>query len=215
MADELIKQNKSLPQPGKQINISASDNGVAIGAVHGDLKVNLPPGDLQAVLTQMLGNQLPVSHAMEWAMLDQTRYHVFVLENEKYNRGVFSIGRRVALEKNTPSEHQEYFKPMTAPLIQELLCMPCIFAIRNQEYKRMPDQFPAFLGKLTAIQCQQENIRFEFVSFLHFRQQLINENIRGFGLLTTTVRNQLDEEHWSIRSGSLLRIASDMGLEIY
>ena len=72
----------------------------------------------------------------------------------------------------------------------------------------------SFVGRLTDITCQSENIRFRFVTCGKLRQQFINDNIRSFNLLTTTVRNQLDEEHWSIRTGNLLQIADAVGIEI-
>ncbi len=104
--------------------------------------------------------------------------------------------------------------PLTYPIVEELKQMPCIFAVRNQEYKKTAENHPALLGKLTDVTCQGENIRFRFTCFKPISQQLINEHIREFGLRSTTVRNQLDEEHWSIRSGNLIDVVSRMGITI-
>ena len=166
------------------------------------------------LLQQIIGGQQAISHAAEWALLNTERFNVFVLENEKYDCGSFCIGRRVALAKNTLPDYRDYYRPLTQPLIQELLNMPCIFAVRNQSFKRAPEHYPAFVGRLTDITCQGENIRFRFITCGRLRQQFINDNIRSFNLLTTTVRNQLDEEHWSIRTGNLLQIADAVGIEI-
>lgn len=203
----------ALPQGMPAVNITSSGGGIAAGIVNGGINLNVTPEAL-ALALRMLGTQQPESsHAMEWASLSTDLYNVFVVENEKYESGSFCIGRRVAL-RYTPEEYREHFRPMGDTLIAELLDMPCLFAVRNLNYKSMPDHYPAFLGKLKGIQCQGENIRFSFTAFAHIRQQFINENIRAFGLLSRPVRNQLDEEHWSIRSGSLLQIAADMGIEI-
>lgn len=193
--------------------ISATNSGTAIGQVMGDVRLEMG-SEAITLLQQIVGRQQAVSHAAEWALLNTERFNVFVLENEKYDCGAFSIGRRVALEHHTPEEYRDHFKPLTEPLIQELLNMPCLFTIKNQDFMTAAEYCPAFLGKLTQVQCQGENIRFRFVAFGNFRQQYINDNIRAFRLGVATVRNQLDVEHWSIRTGNLLKIAADMGIEI-
>lgn len=211
MTDELIKAGSSLPAP--QMNVTASQSATAIGQVMGDVRLEMGPEAI-ALLQHIIGSQQTVSHAAEWALLNQERFNVFVLENERYDCGSFCIGRRVALVKNTLPDDRDYFRPLTPELIQKLLNMPCIFAVRNPYFKRVPEHYPAFVGRLTEIICQGENIRFRFVTCGKLRQQFINENIRSFNLLTTTVRNQLDEEHWSIRTGNLLQIADAVGIEI-
>ena len=195
------------------MSVTASGDATAIGVVQGDVRLEMGQEAI-TLLQQILGTQQPVSHAAEWALLNTERFNVFVLENEKYDCGAFSIGRRVALKYHTPEEYRDHFTPLTEPLIQELLNMPCLFAIKNQDFMTAAEYCPAFLGKLTKVQCQGENIRFQFVSFRDFRQQFINDNIRAFRLGVATVRNQLDVEHWSIRTGNLLKIADEMGIEI-
>lgn len=212
MADELIKTGAGLPA-SPQMNISATDGGTAIGQVYGDVRIDATEEMVAQIVAKMVGEKNE-SHAAEWALLNQARFNVFVLENERYDCGSFCIARRVALAKNTLPDYRDYYRPLTPVLIQELLNMPCIFAVRNQSFKRAPDHYPAFVGRLTDITCQSENIRFRFVTCGKLRQQFINDNIRSFNLLTTTVRNQLDEEHWSIRTGNLLQIAAAVGIEI-
>ena len=209
MANELTTLGVNLPQ----MSVTASGEATAIGVVQGDVRLEMGQAAI-TLLQQILGTQQSTSHAAEWALLDTERFNVFVLENEKYDCGAFSIGRRVALKFHTPEEYRDHFMPLTEPLIQELLNMPCLFAIKNQDFMTAAEYCPAFLGKLTQIQCQGENIRFRFAAFGNFRQQFINDNIRAFHLGVATVRNQLDVEHWSIRTGNLLNIAADMGIEI-
>ena len=213
MTDELIQAGSHLPT-AQQMSVTASQNATAIGVVNGDVHLEVGP-EVISLLQQITGvQQQAVSHAAEWAALNTERFNIFVLENEKYDCGAFSISRRVALRLHTPEEYVAHFKPLTEPLMQELLDMPCIFAIKNQDFMTATEYCPAFLGKLTQIQCQDETIRFRFTTFCNFRQQFINDNIRAFGLGVTTVRNQLDVEHWSIRNGNLLQIAADLGIEI-
>ena len=154
------------------------------------------------------------SHAAEWALLNTDIFNVFVIENERYDCGAFCIDRKTALQKNTSARYRDHFKPLTPALISELLAMPCLFASRNQNFKTALPYYPAFVGKLTEIVCQGKTIKFKFITCGQFYQQFINENIHTFSLLSTSVRNQLDEEHLCIRQGNLLQIAANVGIEI-
>lgn len=212
MSNEIIKAELGLPATPPQMNVTASQSATAIGVVQGDVRLEMGPEAI-TLLQQILGNQQPVSHAAEWALLNPTVFNVFVLENERYDCGCFSVSKRTALKYTIP-DYQNHFRPLLPPLIMELLNMPCIFAIRNQEFKTAPPYYPAIVGKLTEIIPQGDCIKFKFVECGRFRQQFINENIHVFCLLNKTVRNQLDEEHWSIRTGNLLQIAEDVGIEI-
>lgn len=212
MADELMKTGAGLPAV-PQMNVSATDGGTAIGQVLGDVRIDATEAMVAQIVAKMIGEKNE-SHAAEWALLNTERFNVFVLENERYDCGCFSVAKRIALTKNTRPEHSDYFRSLKPPLIQELMNMPCLFAVRNQNFKRAPEHYPAFVGKLTEIVPQGDCIKFRFVSCGKFRQQFINENIHLFNLLSSTIRNQLDEEHWSIRSGNLLEIADQIGIEI-
>ena len=213
MANELTTNTSAVP------SISATGNGIAIGQLNDGLHLHIDGSspEMIAALTRFFPQtsiQQATSHAIEWASLRTDAFCLFVLENEKYDCGAFSIGRRVALAKYTLPVYKDFFMPLTYPIVEELKQMPCIFAVRNQEYKKTAENHPALLGKLTDVTCQGENIRFRFTCFKPISQQLINEHIREFGLRSTTVRNQLDEEHWSIRSGNLIDVVSRMGITI-
>lgn len=208
MANEIIPGSGRLPSVPTP-TVTASENATAIGQVFGDIKIELSQEDL----VRMLGAKNE-SHAADWVLLNTDRFNVFVVESEKYDCGSFSIAKRTALRKYTDKEHAEYFSNLSPDVIEELKNMPCIFAARNQGFKTARINYPAFVGKLTEVTCQGEIIKFRFVVCGKLKQQFINDNINLFNLLTTTVRNQLDEEHWSIRTGNLLEIADRVGIEI-
>lgn len=223
MDDEIVTTGGGLPATAAQMNVTASGNATAFGIINGDVKLTLTDEQV-TMLAHILGPQQPLaqhvdekpqeSHLVEWNSLNKDCFNVFVINNENYDCGSFSVSRRVALEIATADEYRERFKPLTNPMIQEILGMPCLFAIKNTDFMKTEDFYPAFLGRLTKIVKQDENIRFSFVSFKDFRQQFINDNIRAFKLGVSTVRNQLDVEHWSIRSGNLIEIARNMKIEI-
>ena len=215
MYNEIITScDTHLPDVRAGISVSATGNATAIGAVYGGISFNMNSPETIAVLREMFGGSRH-SHALEWASLNTKRFNLFVLENENYQNGMFCIGKRVSLERYTDKEFKDFFKPLSQEAKDELKKMPCIFARKNIDFKKADNPQPAALGRITDIDCQGEQIRFCFELFRPFiEQQFINDHINDFGLKFATVRNQLDEEHWSIRAGNLLKIISGFGIVI-
>lgn len=117
MGNEIIKAAGSqLPTTSTQMNITASGEGTAIGVVNGGITINAS-NEFTALLLKLAGQQPPTSHIAEWASLNQEQFNVFVLENEKYSCGVFSIGRKIALTKHTSKEYKDHFNPLTDSII--------------------------------------------------------------------------------------------------
>lgn len=204
MSNELIRQNGQLPVA----NISASGDGVAVGVLNGNIVNNQLPPEMLAQWQTIFGwaqsqmqQQQSKSHAMEWASLSHERFCLFVLDNETYNAGVFSIAKSRALTRYTPD--RDYFCSLSPALREEIKQMPCIFAKRNMHHDHTSPDHPVIYGRLTEIAPQGSTIKFCFEPFKTDYQQTINDNISHFGLLYTTLRNQLDEEHWCIRNGNL------------
>ena len=205
-----------LPTARAGVSVSATGNATAIGALFGGINFNVDSPEAVAVLRELFGGNIQNrSHALEWASLNTERFNLFVLENENYQNGMFCMGKRVSLERYTDKEFKDFFKPLSPKAKDELKKMPCIFARKNISFKTAGNPHPAALGRLTDIDCQGEQIRFCFELFKPFiEQQFINDHIKEFGLRFVTVRNQLDEEHWSIRAGNLPQIIAGFGIQI-
>ena len=102
---------------------------------------------------------IPIQHAIEWAALDSECYCLFVLENEEYNYGAFSIAKNVALTKYTEESDLEKYRSLNAEAVQSLVGMPCIFAKRNNFYNRTDDLHPAIFGRIREIKNQGGTIK--------------------------------------------------------
>ena len=209
MSNDIIKA------PPRQLNISATGNGIAAGVVNGGITININDPETAKILLENFGaSKIPESHAMEWAQLSHECFNLFVLENETYRNGVFSIGKRVALEKYTDREYQSRYKSLSPEAKAAIIQMPCIFAIRNNTFKTAEPPHPMAFGRVTNIECQRECIKFYIQTFDFHEQQIVNDHITEFGLKSARVRNQLDVEHWSIRAGNLQEIISKFGITI-
>lgn len=222
MKNEIVKQNSLQlpPQPQAPMNITASGDATAIGNIYGDVNIEASQELLVKVFQTIVGQQQvqpqQKSHYVEWIKLDRERFHVFVLDNEDYSGFSFTVSTESAL-KYTDSQLEAHFSPLAEQHITELLKMPCLFTVKNESFRTAFQNCPAFLGRLTEIRPQLGKICFDYEIFetvQKFSQEIINDNIQDFHLVSANVRNQLDEEHWSIRRGDLIQITKDNGIEV-
>ena len=213
MANEIINKGSAELPAAQMIN---QGPGPQIGTMTGNIIYNQVPAGLveqvNVIFGLLQGQQQNISHAMEWASLSHERFCLFVLDNETYNAGAFSIAKTRALTKYTPE--WEHYKPLSPDLVAEILQMPCIFSKRNIRFRETSEDHPVIYGRIKEIIPQESTIKFCFEAYKMDYQQTINHNISRFGLLETTLRNQLDEEHWCIRNGNLQQVLSSLGVII-
>lgn len=130
--------------------------------------------------------------------LDDSAYNLFVIENEDYASGVFSLANSVLLKYSDP-RLAEKIASLNPEAIKMLRNMPCIFASRNADFLHAGKDQKAFIGKIEDVIIQGYSVKFRFtILLLPFSQEIMNENLILFGLKGTTCRNQLDTEHWSV-----------------
>lgn len=170
---------------------------------------------LKSQTQRLLESPQETSHAIEWAALRTDCFNLFVLENERYNCGAFAISKARALRKYVCEEYISLYRILDPTAINSIIEMPCIFTMRNKFFRRSGNTQPAALGRLTSITRQLDNIRFTFDIFQPpVPQQIINDNIPVFNLAHSTLRNELDEEHWSIKPGNLQEIIARLGIDV-
>lgn len=212
-------QQSSVAVPISPQGMINTGSGVQIGTNAGTVNFNfngITPGMLQDMISMFAAQTIPqkVSHAIEWASLSTERYCLFVLENEDYNCGAFSIAKKCALQKYTHSSHVKQFHSLSSEAITELTNTPCIFTKRNKYYGHTDDNHPAVLGRITNIFEQHETIKLCFTGFQAFPQQMLNQNIALLGLAYSSLRNELDEEHWSIKDRNLPDIMTRLNITV-
>ena len=194
-------------------------SGVQVGTNAGTINLNIncaTPELVQGLMSMFAAQPVPqkVSHKLEWASLSQKSYCLFVLENEDYNCGAFSIAKSCALRKYTGSEHKERYIDLTPAVVTELASMPCIFAKRNMHFGYTEASHPALLGRITDMRVQGETIKICFSGFQGIQQQLLNQNIGLLGMAHASLRNELDEEHWAIKNCNLIDVIARLHIDI-
>lgn len=194
-------------------------SGVQIGTNAGTMNFNfngLTPEMITNLIAMFSGQpvQQKVSRAIEWASLSTSSYSLFVLENEEYSNGAFCIAKSRALRNYTPSGYKERYITLNPASVAELTSMPCIFAKRNMYYGSTEASHPALLGRITDIRAQRETIKICFSGFQGIPQQLLNQNIGLLGMAFSSIRNELDEEHWSIKDCNLIDAIARLNIDI-
>lgn len=215
MPDEIDTRNI------RDISITANDNGIAAGHIE-NLNVNVDGTNtsLQTLLLTLQQSGLfslpvpaPANDPVEIGRLRRDYYNLFVIEDETYQDGSFSISRSDALTRYT--HDAEHFRPMTADIISEIESMPCLFTIRNDNFSRCSDNWVCVAGKLSKITVHGSVIKFKFGYYAPaIPQNLLNQNAKLFGLATSSLRNELDDEHWAIKKIDLLTRLKDQNYEI-
>lgn len=192
-------------------------DGLQIQQNSGPININVSAPDLIKLLPEFFNcrpAERPVTHVVEWASLSRTHYSLFVLENEEYKDGVFSIAKDRALQKYTPKEIRDKYRMQNLEDIDELKKMPCIFAKRNMHYKRTETHHPALVGRICGAVPQGEVIKIYFDGFQAFHQQILNQNTALLHMASASLRNELDEEHWAIKRCNLIDAFVAMNIEI-
>ena len=191
--------------------------GLQIMENRGAININADEQMLTKLLQSMFGatpTSVTVTHTLEWASLCRTHYCLFVLENEEYKDGVFCIAKDRALLKYTPQNVRRRYKNICPETIAELRQMPCIFAKRNMYYKRTEEHHPFLAGRICDVVPQGESIKIYFCGFQAIPQQILNQNIKSLHMVSSALRNELDEEHWSIKECDLPGVFASLDIEI-
>lgn len=196
------------PAPAQYVN---NGNGPQIANQFGDINLTITPEDLK----RLLGRTGNTAHAVEWSRLNTSYYCLFVLENEFYNCGAFSISKDCALQTPyTTRDVKERFRGLSSENIRELEGMPCIFAMRNTDYKGENEHSSFYVGRIDDLVRQKDNLRFKFTIFGSFPQALLNQETKDFHIASAPMRNELDVEHWAIKECDLIGTFERMDLRI-
>ncbi len=211
---ELVSAIANTNNPSILVN---QGDGIQIQENRGPITINADTESLAGLLAQMFHMQPaspPKTHKMEWASLDRNYYCLFVLENEEYGDGVFSISKDCSLQRYTPKEMQDKYRILSPENIVSLKQLPCIFAKRNLFYKSTKEHHPALVGKIENVVAQGETIKIYFRGFQAFPQQILNQNIKSLHMASASMRNELDVEHWSIKPCNLIEVFATLGIDI-
>lgn len=218
MPDELTTASSNLPaspSPTSQTTYINEGNGIIAGTINGGLNISGVSAEELLQLITRSGFLAPPqqNNAMEISRLCRTHFNLFVLENEEYKRGTFSIARMDALTRYT--HDKEHFSKLDDPVIHEIQNLPCIFAMRNDSFASSDEHRICFTGKVEGISIRGSVIAFSFKCYNPpIPQNVFNQDPQAFHLASSSLRNELDVEHWSIKDVDLLEELRKRGIEV-
>jgi len=212
------------PESHPSITMNNAPNAFMVGENTGTINLGPDQAQIEDIVKQTISKLFangdtvrevpPVNHALEWNSLSSERFNIFVLENEEFNHNVFSMSKAKSMEQYTNEDDYQRYRLLTPDVMAELCSMPCIFAKRNKYFNRTDSSHPALLGKIKSIKNQGDTIQFEFEAFQTISQQTLNENVILLGIAYASLRNEFDEEHWSVKRGNLLSSLAHLGVEV-
>ncbi|CAK7037677.1 MAG: hypothetical protein BACD_00182 [Bacteroides rodentium] len=206
-----IIQNFNNSGSGAQI---ANNNGTVYNAPVYILD-GADPNIIRILKDRFPGTAAIPSAATAWCSLSDTHFNIFVLDNETYMNNVFCMPNRFCMPDDMmePALKKKY-KDLDDDSIKNICELPCVFAHRNNSgFKSADPSLPVVIGRVTDITPQTENIKFVFEAYkTDIGQQLFNDYASSLGLIDVSLRNELDVEHWSIKSGNLKGFISSHGI---
>lgn len=201
---------------GKQIELYANTgNGTQIHTVQGNYVVNLvlrnedDKRSLQELLNPGNRNSCTVA---ELATMSQDKFNVFVVENEDFRDGVFTLPKSKCLKNHMSKDNMKLYKKASPEELLGLRNYPCIFATKNTEFARTSEQHVALVGRITDVICQERVIKFTFDVCTEIKQNTLNINARYLGLFERETRNELDDCGWTLKDGDLLNKLKMIGM---
>ena len=196
-------------------------NGPQIAQNSGTINIYLldrtnPDG--QRILNELFpGVQATSPDPSLWGSLSDSLYNIFVLDNESYTDRLFCMPYRFSLPDGMMDPAlKKRFIDLSDSAIQEICTLPCIFAHRNDDgYKKASPSLAVAIGRLTKVCPQTENIKFGFEAYrTDVGQRLFDDFTSELNLIDVPLRNELDTEHWSVKSGDLKGFLSNHGITI-
>lgn len=204
--NELTERKEALPTSSHSVTRNTYTNygGVQAGEIN-NLTINfnnITNDEMLALFQQMM--KKGTCNPIEMQALSHAYYHLFVLKDEFYSDGSFSISVDICLKHTEEKVIDEYYR-LDNTAFTQLLKYPAVFTTINHSHKSTDEQHIFMVGKIDSISRRGTTLKFEFRTdgTTHFQQRL-NEHIRDFDMEQSYCDCELDDEHWAIKECDLL-----------
>lgn len=206
-----VTSNGQIPAaPAQLIN---NGNGPQIACVKGD--VNIGPSftkkDVEELIRSITRNR---ADPMRLSSLRPEKYNLFVVENEEFKTGSFSIPLSRCMTRNISGENKRLYGAMDACAFAELKQFPCIFAAQNQDFLRTTESHQAIFGVIDDLKLQGNLVKVTYLPYMIFCQNILNDHPSQFGLFAKPVRNEMDTCHWTVKDVDLIQILKIFGVDV-
>ncbi len=140
-------------------------------------------------------------------------YNLFVLDSEDFAKGYFLLQKEACLKYIDKSIKHNYSLE-DEETIKECLKYPCLFANKNDTYKRAKNDQLSYFGYLAGIEFTDEACKFRFSIVSSLPQNIFNDNAKLFNMKESKGENELDNIHWSIKNINLVETIRKLGFNV-
>ncbi|KGP76134.1 hypothetical protein JT05_06610 [Desulfosporosinus sp. Tol-M] len=146
--------------------------------------------------------------------LNMDYYNLFVIGDETFCGGHFTVPKDRALTESMSSEVKAQFAALGEDAISQIKTFPSLFASENHGYGKTDDAHQACFGIVTDVKIQDNGIKIHFHPLWAVPQQKLNEIAFNIALQGASSFNELNRTHWAIKKVNLIEELKAAGISV-
>lgn len=146
--------------------------------------------------------------------LNMDYYNLFVIGDETFCDGHFTVPKDRALTESMSSEVKAQFAALSEDAISQIKTFPSLFASENHGYGKTDDAHQACFGIVTDVKIQDNGIKIHFYPLWAVPQQKLNEIAFNIALQGASSFNELNRTHWAIKKVNLIEELKAAGISV-
>ena len=146
--------------------------------------------------------------------LNMDYYNLFVLGDETYYDGHFTVPKDRALTECMSQEAKDQFSALGKDAVSQIKTFPSIFACENHGYGKTDDTHQAYFGLVTDVKIQDNGIKIHFRPLSTIPQQRLNEIAFQIAIQGASSFNELNRTHWAIKKVNLIEELKAAGISV-
>jgi len=210
MKNELQNTAPALPVQTTQGVTQISHEGMQVG--HAD---NVVTNN-----TFIFANNTPreietINHITNSGGLDRNYYNFIVHNDFDLSSEYITMEKDRALTGYMTQTVKSIFTPLTIKIVNQIKCMPTIFANENHGYGTTSDDQIALYGFITDIRETQKGYRIYFKVLNQIPQIGLNALADELDFGLSTKFNGLNRTHWAIKNINLIGTLKSAGISVF
>ena len=146
--------------------------------------------------------------------LNMDYYNLFVIGDETYSDGHFTVSKDRALTECMSQEAKDQFSALGKDAVSQIKTFPSIFACENHGYGKTDDTHQAYFGLVTDVRIQDNGIKIHFRPLSTIPQQRLNEIAYKLAIQSASSTNELNRTHWAIKKVNLIEELKAAGISV-
>ena len=146
--------------------------------------------------------------------LNKDYYNLFVIGDETYCDGHFTVPKDRALTESMSQEAKIQFSTLSEDDVSQIKTFPSNFACENHGCGKTDDAHQACFGLITDVKIQDNGIKIYFRPLSAVPQQRLNEIAFKLAIQCASSFNELNRTHWAIKKVNLIEELNAAGISV-